>query len=39
MIGFELSDAQQDLQGLAHEFAKNEMRPASDHHDRTGGRD
>lgn len=36
MIGFELTDEQRQLQELAREFAINEMRPASPHHDETG---
>lgn len=36
MIGFSLSDEQKQLQGLAREFALNEIRPAAHHHDETG---
>ena len=36
MIGFTLTDEQEQLRDLAHEFAKNEMRPAAPHHDTTG---
>ena len=36
MIGFTLTEEQQQLRDLAHEFAENEMRPRAEHHDRTG---
>ncbi len=36
MVSFELSDEQQALKELAHEFAENEMRPIAAHHDKTG---
>jgi acyl-CoA dehydrogenase len=36
MIDFSLTEEQRQLQELAHEFAKNEMRPVAAHHDRTG---
>lgn len=36
MIGFSLSEDQQQLRDLAHEFALNEMRPVAEHHDQTG---
>ena len=36
MIGFGLSDEQEALRGLAHEFAEHEMRPVAEHHDLTG---
>ena len=36
MIGFELTEDQQALQELAHDFAENEMRPVAAHHDKTG---
>ena len=36
MIGFGLTDEQQTLRDMAHEFAKNEIRPVSVHHDQTG---
>ncbi len=36
MIGFGMTDEQEQLRDLAHEFAKNEIRPASPHHDKTG---
>jgi len=36
MIGFGLTDEQQGLRDLAHDFAKNEMRPVANHHDETG---
>ena len=35
-MDFSLSQEQQQLRELAHEFAKNEIRPASPHHDQTG---
>ncbi len=35
-ISFELSDEQQSLRELAHEFAANEIRPVAPHHDETG---
>ena len=35
-MDFSLSQEQQQLRELAHEFAKNEIRPASAHHDQTG---
>ena len=36
MIGFELSEEQQQLQKLARDFAANEIRPVAGHHDETG---
>ncbi len=36
MIGFGMTDEQEQLRDLAHEFAKNEIRPVSPHHDSTG---
>ena len=36
MISFELSDDQKQLQDLARKFAKEEMMPHAEHHDRTG---
>ncbi len=36
MIGFDLTEEQEALQALAHDFAENEMRPAAAHHDKTG---
>ncbi len=36
MIGFELSEEQQQLRDLAHDFAKSEIRPHAAHHDQTG---
>ena len=36
MIGFSLTQEQQQLKALAHDFAKNEIRPISAHHDETG---
>lgn len=36
MIGFTLTEEQQQLRDLAREFAENEMRPRAEHHDRTG---
>ncbi|MCB9536021.1 MAG: acyl-CoA dehydrogenase family protein [Myxococcales bacterium] len=36
MVDFKLSQEQQQLRQLAHDFAKNEIRPASAHHDATG---
>jgi len=35
MIGFGLSEEQQQLQELARQFAEGEMRPVAEHHDRT----
>ena len=35
-VSFELSDEQQSLRELAHEFAENEIRPVAAHHDETG---
>jgi len=35
-IGYALSEEQEALQGLAHEFARDVMRPAAPHHDETG---
>src|SRR5688572_1983966 len=35
-ISFALTDEQKQLQELAHDFAKNEIRPAAPHHDQTG---
>ena len=36
MIGFGMSEEQEQLRDLAHDFAKNEVRPVSEHHDKTG---
>ena len=36
MIGFSLTEEQEQLRDLAHDFALNEMRPRSAHHDKTG---
>ncbi|MCP4869594.1 MAG: acyl-CoA dehydrogenase [Proteobacteria bacterium] len=36
MIGFELSEDQKAFQDLARDFARNEIAPAAEHHDRTG---
>ena len=36
MIGFDLSEDQTMYRDLAHKFAKDVIRPASEHHDRTG---
>ncbi len=36
MIDFNLSDEQRALRELAHDFARNEMRPVAPAHDRTG---
>ena len=36
MIGFGLTEEQQGLRELAHDFAANEMRPVMNHHDETG---
>jgi len=36
MIDFSLTQEQQQLKALAHDFAKNEIRPISAHHDKTG---
>ncbi|HHO51367.1 MAG TPA: acyl-CoA dehydrogenase [Deltaproteobacteria bacterium] len=35
MIGFDLSEDQQQLQDLSHQFAEGEMRPVAEHHDQT----
>src|SRR5688572_6307687 len=35
MIGFAMSDQQKALHELAHDFAAREIRPVSDHHDKT----
>ena len=35
-VSFGLSEEQQQLRDLAHDFAKNEIRPVSAHHDETG---
>jgi acyl-CoA dehydrogenase len=35
-VSFQLSDEQQALRELAHDFARNEIRPAAPHHDETG---
>ncbi len=35
-VSFQLSDEQQSLRELAHDFAKNEIRPVAAHHDVTG---
>ena len=36
MIGFGLTEEQEGLRELAHDFAVNEMRPVIEHHDQTG---
>lgn len=36
MIGFSLTDEQEALRGLAHDFASNEIRPVAARHDETG---
>jgi acyl-CoA dehydrogenase len=36
MIGFDLTEEQQQLRDLAHEFAEKEIRPVAEHHDQTG---
>lgn len=36
MVDFSLTQEQQQLRELAHQFAKEKIRPASAHHDRTG---
>jgi acyl-CoA dehydrogenase len=36
MIGFKLTDEQEALKSLAHDFAEQEIRPVAEHHDRTG---
>ena len=36
MVDFKLSQEQQQLKRLAHDFARNEIRPVSAHHDHTG---
>jgi acyl-CoA dehydrogenase len=36
MIDFSLSEEQKALRDLAHDFAEKEIRPAAEHHDRTG---
>lgn len=36
MIGFSPTEEQEQLRDVAHEFAKNEMRPVAAHHDATG---
>lgn len=36
MIGFGLTEEQEGLRDLAHDFAENEIRPVGAHHDRTG---
>jgi len=35
-VAFTLSEEQEALRSLAHDFAANEMRPVAPHHDRTG---
>ena len=35
-IAFALTDEQEALRDLAHDFARTEMRPVSAHHDQTG---
>ncbi|MCK6502320.1 acyl-CoA dehydrogenase family protein [Myxococcota bacterium] len=35
-MSFRLSDEQESLRALAHEFAENEIRPVAPHHDETG---
>ena len=36
MIGFDLTEEQQQLRDLAHSFSENEIRPVAEHHDQTG---
>src|SRR4051812_7641440 len=36
MVSFELSEQQRDLQRLAHEFARDVIRPVAAHYDETG---
>lgn len=36
MIGFDLSEEQEQLKDLAHDFAVKEVRPAAPHHDESG---
>jgi len=36
MIGFGMTEEQEQLRDLAHQFAENEIRPVSAHHDKTG---
>ena len=36
MIGFKLSEDQEALRSLAHDFAEREVRPVAEHHDKTG---
>lgn len=36
MIGFKLSEDQEALRSLAHDFAEREIRPVAEHHDKTG---
>ena len=36
MIGFGMTEEQEQLRDLAHQFAENEIRPVSVHHDKTG---
>jgi len=36
MIGFSLTEEQEQLRALAHEFAENEIAPRAAHHDETG---
>lgn len=36
MVDFSLTEEQQEFQGLAREFAENEILPRAEHHDRTG---
>ena len=35
MIGFELTEEQQSIYDMAKDFARNEIRPVSAHHDKT----
>jgi acyl-CoA dehydrogenase len=36
LVDFELSEEQQQLRDLAHEFAEKEVSPRAPHHDQTG---
>jgi acyl-CoA dehydrogenase len=36
MIDFSMTDEQRNFRDLAHDFARNEMRPVAAHHDETG---
>src|SRR5262245_31930963 len=35
-MNFGLTEEQEQLRDLAHQFAENEMRPVAEHHDKTG---